>query len=180
VRRLQQADGAAYADLCGLFVATLHRYAASLLGGDEELAADVVVETMAEAARDIRRFDPRRASLSAWLHGIARRHVLEEQRRLRRSRSVPAAIQLPLMAAMDATDGGRLEEETAARLDAKRQMARLSAALSCSELEVLLLHWVSGFTVREIGRMMGRSGRAVESIIHRARAKARECLGNDE
>ncbi|UCC69558.1 MAG: hypothetical protein JSV79_06550, partial [Armatimonadota bacterium] len=58
-RRLQQGDAAAYADLYRRFGTPLHRFAASRLAGDQELAEDIMVQTLADALRNIRRFDPR-------------------------------------------------------------------------------------------------------------------------
>jgi len=180
VRRLQQADRAAYADLCGLFGAALHRYAASRLWGDRDLAEEMVVETLVEAVGNIRRFDPRKASFPAWLYGIARRHLQAEWRRQRRKRSVPADAQIPLEALADMPDDTVLEAAVGARVDAQRQVARLSHVLSDAEMELLVLSYVEEFTAREIGRIVGRSERAVETMLHRARQKARACLGDDD
>jgi RNA polymerase sigma-70 factor (ECF subfamily) len=180
VRRLQQADRAAYADLCGLFGAALHRYAASRLRGDQDLAEEMVVEILADAVRNIRRFDPRKASLPAWLYGIARRHLQAEWRRQRRKRSVPADAQVPMEALADMPDGAALEAAVGAKVDAQRQVARLSHVLSDAEMELLMLSYVEEFTAREIGRIVGRSERAVETMLHRARQKARACLGDDD
>jgi RNA polymerase sigma factor (sigma-70 family) len=63
------------------------------------------------------------------------------------------------------------------RLEARRSAARIAAALSDLEMEVLVLHCVDEFTAKEIGRILGRSERAVESLLHRAKRKAREEVG---
>jgi len=178
VRRLQQADGAAYADLCGLFGAALHRYAASRLMGDRELAEEMVAETLMEAVRNIRRFDPRKASLSAWLYGIARHHLQAQCRSQRRKRSVPPQSQVPLDAIAELADDSPMEGAVGRRLDAQRQLGRLSVVLSEDEMELLMLSYGQEFTAGEIGRIVGRSARAVETMLHRAKQKARACLGN--
>jgi RNA polymerase sigma-70 factor (ECF subfamily) len=180
VRRLQQADQAAYADLCGLFGAALHRYAASRLWGDQDLAEEVAVETLTEAVRNIRRFDPRKASLPAWLYGIARRHLQAEWRRQRRKRSVPAEAQIPIDELAHMAEDPGLEATAGARIEAQRQVARLSLVLSDTEMELLMLSYVEEFSAGEIGRLVGRSERAVESLLHRAKQKARACLGDDD
>ena len=46
-------------------------------------------------------------------------------------------------------------------------------------MEVLVLHYVHQLSVAEIGVILKRSGRAVESLLHRAKPKARERLSED-
>lgn len=180
VRRLQQADQAACADLCGRFGAALHRYAASRLWGDQDLAEEVAMETLTDAVRNIRRFDPRRASLPAWLYGIARRRLQAAWRRQRRKRSVPLEAQVPMETLAEVADGPGLEGAVGQRVDAQRQVARLSEVLTEAEMELLMLSCVEGFSAKEIGRIVGRSERAVESLVHRAKRKARACLGDED
>jgi RNA polymerase sigma-70 factor (ECF subfamily) len=139
----------------------------------------VVVETLVEALRDLRRFDPRRASLSAWLFGLARRRVLQEIRRQRRRKSIPPWAQVPLESMHEERAQGGLAEGVANRLEAQRAVAALRPLLSDVEMEALVLSAVAELTVAEIAHTLGRSGRAVHSILHRARSKARERLARD-
>ena len=74
VRGLCEQRAEAHAQLYDRYAVGVHRFAMARLG-DEQAAEDVVVETMVEVARDIRRFDSRKASLAAWVLGIARRRV---------------------------------------------------------------------------------------------------------
>jgi len=162
------------------FASGLHRFAVLRLGGDALTAEDIVVETMVSAVRDIGRFDPRRASLAAWLYGIARRRVQMEIRSQRRHKSVPAEAQADLDAARGVSDGSDLATSASARLDAQRKAAALRDVLSDLEMEVLLLSCAEEMSAGEIGQAIGRSERAVHSILHRARQKARGRLVGDE
>jgi len=65
------------------------------------------------------------------------------------------------------------------REEAERTMARLRGALSQPELEVLLLFSVERLSEREIAQVVGRSERAVHTLLQQARQKAREALGTD-
>ena len=179
VRGLRERAPEACAQLYNRFAPGIHRFAVARLG-DVETAEDVVVETMVSAVRDIRRFNPRRSSLAAWLYGIARRRVQIEIRRQRRRKSVPASAQVSTEAVRETSDGRDLAATAAARLDAQRKVAHLRALLSDKEIEVLLLSCVEQLSAREIGQAIGRSERAVHSILHRARKKARERLVGDE
>jgi RNA polymerase sigma-70 factor (ECF subfamily) len=178
VRRVRLADQAAYADFCRRFGPPLHGFAASRLAGDHDLAEDIMVQTLATAVRNIGRFNPRKATLLAWLYGIARRQIQAEIRRQKRRKSVPAHAQVPIDTIDEVPSAGDMAADLAARVDAQRKIAELSQFLSDSEMEVLTLHWVDEFSAREIARIVGRSHRAVESLLHRARQKALERWGD--
>jgi RNA polymerase sigma-70 factor (ECF subfamily) len=180
VRGLREADPAACAELCQRFGPLIHRFAMARLGGDGQLAEDVMVQVLVGAARSARRFDPRKTTFSAWLYGIARREIYRELRSQTRLKSVPASAQVPLESTKEVSDGQDLAARSAARLDAQRQAARLAALLSRVEFDVLVLNCVEQLSAREIGQIVGRSERAVHSILHRARTKARETIGPDE
>jgi RNA polymerase sigma-70 factor (ECF subfamily) len=178
-QRLTAGEASAHARLWDRFGAGLHAYASARLGGDGALADDIVVQTLAAAAQGIGRFNPRRATLSAWVYGIARRQLVGELRRQRRRKSVPLSAQVPLDDVSEAASADDPATEVAARLDAQREVAALAAALSEAEMEALTLYYGHDFSEREIARIMGRSERAVHSLLHRARQKARERLVRD-
>ena len=180
VERLKCADAAAYGDLCDRFGPGLNGFAASRLAGDRDLAEDVMVETLTDAVQNIRRFNPRRSTLSAWVYGIARRKIGLERRRQRRRKSVPAGAQVSLESASAVAGEHDVAGGSAARVDAERKAARLAELLTDMEMEVLVLHCVDEFSVREIAGTVGRSERAVDSLLHRARQKARDGLERDD
>jgi len=170
----------AWRDLYDRYAPGIHWFAVTLLLGDTETAKDVVVETMADAARRIGRFDPRESSLSTWLYGIARRCVQIEIRRQRRRKVVPAWAQVPLDAIAEQGDGGDLAADASARLDAQRKVGLLAMSLSDMEMELLTLSCIEELSTSEIGEVVGRSEQAVNSILYRARRKARERLAADD
>jgi len=176
VRGLREGAAEAHAALYERFAAGLHRYAVTRLHGDAQTAEDLVVDALAAAARDIRRFNPKRASFSAWVYGIARRRVLLELRLQARQKSVPRSMQVPLT---EAPGGADAAARAAERLEARRQVEALFGALSEAEMEVLILASVRELSVREIARIVDRSEPAVHSLLHRARQKARERLERD-
>ena len=139
-----------------------------------------MVQSLADAARHIAWYHPRRSTFAVWLYGVARRQIHNELRRQRRLKSVPAAAQTPLTNAVELSDGRDVADEVAARLQAQRAVAVLSEVLSDVELEVLVLSSIDELSIREIGLVVGRSERAVHSLLHRARTKARERLADDE
>lgn len=162
------------------FAPAIHRFALVRLAGDDLTAEEIVVQTFVDAVRNIRRFNHRKSSLNAWLHGIARRHIISAVRKQRRLKSVPARAEIPMETAAQIADMGDLASSASARLDAQRQFAALAQALSEVEMEALVLQSVDELSLKEIAGILGRSERAVHSLLHRARQKARERLAQDE
>lgn len=175
-RRLAQADPAAYGELSNRFGPALHAFAASRLGGDHDRAEDIMVQTLVDAVRNIRRFSPRRATLSAWLYGIARRQVQAERRTQRRMKSLPRSAQVPMEAIPDLPARGDMAADLIDRMAAEQTIAQLAGVLSDLEMEVLMLRCVGEFSLKQIGRVVGRSERAVHSLLHRAKQRAKEGL----
>jgi RNA polymerase sigma-70 factor (ECF subfamily) len=136
--------------------------------------------TLAEAAQRIRSFNPRKATLSAWLYGVARRHVQRELRVRNRRKSVPASAQVPLEDMGEQAIQEDIADSVAARLQAQLTVMELRRCLSDIEMEVLILHCMHQLSAIEIGKVLGRSERAIDSLLRRARQKARERLAQDE
>ncbi len=177
---LRQRTAEACAALYERFAPGVHRFAVTRLGGDVGAAEDVVVETIVGAVQDVRRFNPRRSSLTAWVYGIARRRVLLELRRRKRRKSVPAQAQVSAEEVGEVSDGVDVAEGVTSRLAATRQVETLRRVLTATEFEVLVLSCVEELSAREVGQVIRRSERAVHSILHRAKTKARERLAGDE
>jgi len=179
-QRLARREPGACAELYDRFGPGIHRFAAARLNADIVSAEDVIVETMADAVRNIKQFNPGRASLAAWLYGIARRRVGIALRRQKRRKSVPADARVSMDAVAEAGDGVDMESGVVDRLEAKRQFATLAGSLTETELEVLVLECVERLSIRQIAQAVGRSERAVHSILYRAKRKARERLEHDD
>lgn len=173
LRSLREGSSSAWGRLYDEFAPGLRRFAATSLSGDAETAEDVVVDTLARAARHIRQFLPGKASLSTWLYGIARQRVQEELRWRRRRKSVPAWAQVSFDDLPELGGGEDLAARTAARLDARTRIADLTTLLSDTESELLTLSAIHELPVRELGRVVGCSEQAAHSVLHRARRKAR-------
>ena len=176
---LSAGDSQAHQELCTRYGRDLHRYLAARLG-DDDLAEELMVQTLADGVRHITRFSPRISTLRAWLFGIARRHLRTELRLRARRKSVPPSMQVPVEAIAEQAGPQDLATEAASRVQAQRQVAVLSAALSDIEMEVLTLRYGHDLSVREVGQIVGRSEKAVESLLIRAKQKARERLGCDD
>jgi DNA-directed RNA polymerase specialized sigma24 family protein len=92
---------------------------------------------------------------------------------------VPDSVQSPLDSLVEQPHPEDLAEATAARLQAERQVAKLVGYLSDTEMEVLVLRCTQELSIREIATALGRSERAIDSLLDRAKRKARERLAED-
>ena len=84
----------AASELCRRFAPKLHRFAAARLGWNTHLAEDIAIQALADGVRNIRRFNPRKATLATWLYGIAHRKLVGERRKQGRLKSAPASVQM--------------------------------------------------------------------------------------
>lgn len=96
------------------FVTLYRRHARSILAflvrrtRDPELSADACAETFAVLTRDVlARRDPP-ASVSGWLHGVARNKAIDAQRAGRAEESARRSLEMPLL---ELTDPGMAEVE---------------------------------------------------------------------
>lgn len=155
-------DARAFERLFEQNVDDVYGYVARRVGPD--LGRDLAAETFARAFAARRRFDPRRGEPRAWLFGIAqnllRRHYRDEERRLR----ALARVEVP-------------------RDDVPAEEPRLAAALvalPADERDALLLFAWAGLSYEEIAAVVAVPVGTVRSRLHRARARVREALMEEE
>jgi RNA polymerase sigma-70 factor, ECF subfamily len=138
----------------------LLRYLRSVApGAAEDLAADVWVEV----ATSLRRFEGDPAAFRAWLYTIARRRVIDGHRRASRRRTDPVDRQR-----LDDHPCADHPDETALdRLATETVVARVVAALTPDQAEVVLLRVVGGLGVTEVAQRMGKLPGTVRVLQHR-------------
>jgi len=141
----------------------LWRFVLPRVAGMEDVADGVCQETWEALARQA---EPPR-DIGAWLRGTARHKVLDQFRRERRL----AFWEIPLEAIGRA---GMADPEFI--LDARWQAAEVYAALrrlSPRARQALILYYIEGWTVAELAELFGRSAKAVECQLYRARVAFR-------
>jgi RNA polymerase sigma-70 factor (ECF subfamily) len=144
-----------------------------LLGGDGPLAEELHQEVWLKALEGFDRFDPRRGSFRDWLFGIARHQVSRHYRK--RARDLAARngayepvdeVPAPALLAPELMEGTERASVIRAAL----------LRLSREHRDVLLGKYGDGLTVREIADRSGRTPKAVESLLSRAREQLRTLL----
>ena len=148
----------------------VYRYLYRLSGGEAALAEDLTQETFLTA---VGRFKDGRADevTVQWLMGVARHKLLEHHRRAGRE-----ARRLRLV--FSRADDDALEPDR--RGASHEQAVALLRGLSGDQRTALALRYVEDLAVAEVASAMGRSVRATESLLARARRALRvERTGND-
>lgn len=171
------ADPQAFAVLFERHFTVIHRWLHRRVGAP--LAEDLAAETFTRAFDRRARFD---ASISAdarpWLFGIAANLVHDHRRsELRRLRALARAER------WEAATGDDLSAGAVARADAAALGPAVAAALGdlrAPERDALLLVAWAGLEYEEVARAMGVPVGTVRSRLHRARARLRTALGEQE
>jgi RNA polymerase sigma-70 factor (ECF subfamily) len=160
VLHAQSGSAEALEQLLKLWYPKLLRYAAGRTHG-RDASSDVVQETLLAAARRIRQIeDP--AAFPKWLYRILERRIADHLRaEMRRRGREPELVDVDSVAA----EAG----EPASLDDALAGLARES-------YQVVHLHYLLGFSVKEIASLIGVPEGTVKSRLYSARAGLRKLL----
>ncbi|MBM4017992.1 MAG: sigma-70 family RNA polymerase sigma factor [Planctomycetes bacterium] len=163
VRAIQAGDQTALETLYQRYLPSIWRYAFSQLSGNAAAAEDVASETFLAAVRQIGRLAPEGGSVGGWLIGIARHKAQDLRRKAAR-----------LAAALDqgAADAAAAAETPAAALETAELRAcvgRIMDGLDDEERQILEWKYLDDLPVRNIAARLGRTEKAVEAALYRAR-----------
>ena len=167
VRAMARRDGSAWNVMYERHVRDVFGLVYHLVGGDRHVAEDVNQEVWLLAIERFDRFDPGRGEFRDWLLGIAR------HRALRHHRWAPGQA---VQGRPDGLSDGLPPPEL---LEGRERADVVRAALLClhdGSRKVLLTKYAEGLSVAEIAAQTGRSAKAVESLLSRARSQLRALL----
>lgn len=128
-----------------------------------EDADDTCQETFLIFHRTLGRYE-HRGKLRAWLFGIALK-TARAQRRKHWWREI-----LGLRRGDEAAGVALRRDDPAARVDARRRVVALLAALPAAQREVLVLTALEGLSVKEAAEVLGIPENAASTRLYRARA----------
>ena len=179
VQRMLAGDERAFGDFFDANFPVLFRFALRRVGGDEDVAEEVVQRTLCAGIDRIATWRGE-ASLLTWLCAICRRQIVDHHRRLGRTAGqieldedlpeVRAALESILTGAPD-PEGHALRREMAALVHAALDV------LPPHYAEVLEWKYLEDASMKEIASRIGTTAKAVESLLTRARAAYRDALG---
>jgi RNA polymerase sigma-70 factor (ECF subfamily) len=147
-----------------------HVYGFLLRRCGKDVAEDLTQEVYVDLARRARSGDDLDGLTTGWLISVARSrlidHMRAEQRRTRK-------LRLAWSAAEPEQREGIVTPVEVDMADLGASTERALGALSTPERCALVLHHVDGMSVADVAGSMGRSTRAIESLLARARRKFR-------
>ena len=171
---LQNRDAAAWDEFYEEHVRELYGFVFRLVRGDPQTAADVFQDTWLDAVSHIGQFDPKRGELRSWLFGIARRRVARHwrQRLARGDMAAAACAEIPV----EALDGAVVPDDVIEHLEQAAVVQAALLALPPERRQVLVDKYVEELSVNQIAARTGKSPKAVESLLSRAREQFRALL----
>lgn len=154
----------------------LWRFLIIRVGGDENLAEELMQELCLQAARTHTAAGGAE-HIDAWLFGVARnvlrRHWRTITRRRRNLPEVRVDVGAELAGMLDETP---LPNDTIERREVREQVLLAVSSLSTDDQNLILQHYFDGQSQGEIAETLGVSPRAIEGRLYRARAALRERL----
>ena len=147
-------------------------YGFLLRRSDRQTAEDLTQEVFVNLAQRAGRGEDLTLLTTGWLVTVARSRLMDHFRAQRRAER---NLRLAWWAAEpEYREGFAVAEDELAALDARTERALDS--LAAPERCALVLHHLDGYSVDEVAEAIGRSYRATESLLARARRKFRAAL----
>jgi RNA polymerase sigma-70 factor (ECF subfamily) len=176
VQRLRAAERAAFEEFFREYHPKVYRFALRRLGQDTAAAQDAAQATICAALKSLHTFRGE-AALMTWLCTICRRQLGSNARRavnLVAMREDDAEVQAALATLLASDQHDPLSAAAADQV----QQAVLAALdyLPGNYADVLEWKYVHELSVEEIGIRLGRSAKAAESLLTRARNAFREAF----
>ena len=157
IRAAQGGDQAALGELYQRYLTPVWRYVCARVGRNYYDVEDVVSETILGAVRNIDRFDIARGTFYSWLVGIATNKINNFYREKKNGES-DRAIGPPVE--------GKSEPEV-------EKVRKILLGLDANERLVLEWKYLEGLSVRDIAQRLGRTEKAIQALLYRAREHCR-------
>jgi RNA polymerase sigma-70 factor (ECF subfamily) len=167
-RAAAAGDPTAAASLLDDHLPIVYGFVLARVAGDQPVAEDIVQETLLEALKSASTYRGD-AALSTWLCSIARRRIARHWARERRDDATAAGL----------TVIGE-EQDPVAAVDVREDVSRALAKMSALHRQVLVMKYLDGLSVAEIGDELGRPAVQVQSMLQRARESFRNQLVGDD
>lgn len=175
IMALKQRDRSAWSVAVDRHLREVYGFVFHLVGGDQAVAEDLNQESWLEALNGIDQCDATRGSFRNWLFGIARRRVAMYYRR-RPMTGNPTSLSSPFGEVAGMEDLSVFPEEMSEQVEKTSAVRAAIIALPDDRREVLLKKYVDGLSTETIATHMGRTVKAVESLLSRTRKQMRVLL----
>jgi len=173
VRRAQQGDPEAFAELYERYQPTIYTYIFYRVG-DAEVAEDLTADVFVRLVEKIHTFQVQDRPLLSWLYAIARNLIIDRHRRLERAPS------LPLEERLIAEDAESQPAQVAERTLTRECLAKAMRHLTEDQRQVILLKFVEDRSNAEVAAILAKTEGAVKALQHRALAALRRALNKEK
>jgi RNA polymerase sigma-70 factor (ECF subfamily) len=161
------ADQAAFRVWYELALPRVYRYLLARCGGDADLAEELTQQTFVDGVRHRASFDGRSDAVT-WLCGIGRHKLVDHYRTSRRD----SERQLRIVSEWSAG-----QSQAWSQPELRSGVETALAKLPGEQRMVMILRYLDQMPVREIASTIGRSEKATESLLSRARDAFRRAYG---
>lgn len=176
ITALKQHDRSAWSAAVDRHLHEVYGFVFHLVGGDRAVAEDLNQETWLEALDGIDQCDATRGSFRNWLFGIARRRVaLYYRRRPLAGNSTSFSGQFEESAELG--EISVLPKDVLEQVEHRAVVRAALLLLPDDRRKALIWKYVEGISVETIAIRLGRTAKAVESLLSRAREQVRGLLG---
>ena len=131
---------------------------------DPREADDIASEVWLAVAQNVRRFKGDQQHFKAWLFTIARRRVIDMQRKRARSK-VSFVVPETLYVYSSESDTAQAALES---ISAQEAVSQLVAGLPRDQAEVIVLRVLGGLRVNDVAEIIGKRPGAIRVLQHRA------------
>jgi RNA polymerase sigma-70 factor (ECF subfamily) len=156
------------------YLIAIWRYFHAHLPRAPETAEDLVSETFLAAIHTLPAYNPQRGTFYSWLLGIARNKLRDHFRRMNRGE---AYLQFETNAAAEAESGN--PELDLIQFETKNAVIRALDSLTDEERLALEWKYMESLSVCDIAERLGRTEKAVEAILYRARMSFRRIYARE-
>ncbi len=171
ITALKGRDRSAWSGAVDRHLHEVYGFVFHLVGGDRGLAEDLNQEIWLEALDGIDTCDAARGSFRNWLFGIARKRVALHYRR-RVLAGNPTSLSDQFGETAELGDVAALPQDVLEQVERGSAVRAAMLLLPDDRREALMGKYVQGFSVETIARRMGKTAKAVESLLSRRGAGA--------
>lgn len=147
-----------------------------ILRSVEDGVEDVVQDTFLKVWKNMRKYEPRRASFKTWLMRIARNTVIDAQRKKKYAVFSDLENEYGDNRILDTPDSGPLPDEILAQVRDAHEVTEVLQKLPPQYREVLLLRYMSQMTFEEVSSVLHEPQNTVRSRHRRGLARLRGLL----
>ena len=172
---LKQRNRSAWSVVVDRHLGEVYGFVFHLVGGDRAAAEDLNQEAWLEAIDGIDRFNAAQGAFRNWLFGIARRRVaLHYRRRASAGNQTPLSDEFGEVAELG--DAPILPQDVLEQVERASVVRAAMLLLPDDRRRTLLWKHVEGLSVETIAARMGKTAKATESLLSRARNQLRGLL----